>query len=761
MRPVLETLLCRRYPDLFRQTELPMTETCMCWGFTHHDGWFAIIDALAETISEIDPEAEATQVKEKFGTLRFYCDATSDPADEAITAAEHFSGRVCEESGALGRMTVSGGWVRTMSAEKIARLQAQPGLEHRKPEPETVADLDEGDGRLQLRLEERLQLTPATAIESLTRRHPGAFARTRVLHFPPRFYDLLDVALRLICDPKSRHKLPDRIGIDRVSWNRLDGLLIVPSFISIRRYAEAVVAAQVAAQAAAADSMADADALTPNPAADAGMDNDADSHTGDTAQAEPRATAKTAAGINAAITDALRGIGFAVDESSEASSAALDATYLDPKAGTASPDMAGAEPGAASADPEPNAAGATGPDAGASNPEMAGAARPLSADPSGPDGSAAAQDGYSVDPDNATADQRERAAKLAKELAGRILAVTSFVTAMSLRMDPETGSCGPVDAQGRLIMPEPAGPQAPDLLDRTRQVGAILSQFDRGMDYRPHVFCKALIKPSLEVREHVARSIRAGTTKVLLPHIYSRPSRNFPIPGFDQARHQIAFALAEQHGWHIALPVEMGQFFMGRRSRPTTGRIDRFVYDQASERRFDIDPPFTLLPARDHRIFELNPASQAVFQHIQLHAEATDEALLDDAHFAASSWLANPVLKTGLAQDLNAGRLKGKEAFLAHAILWTAQALPMAQDHAPGSFDPAAHEADAARIYGWAIETDHDGELYLRANHIENHPEIKSQNGLGRSTAIVWYDLTIGWARTRSRYYKLIGEPRR
>ena len=766
MRPVLETLLCHRYPDLFRQTELPMTQTCMCWGFTHQDGWFAIIDALAETIAEIDPTAEARQVKEKLGTLRFYCDSALEAVDDAIVAAEEFSGRVCEETGALGRLISLDGWLQTRSAEKIAQLDARPGSERRRPNPETDADLEDVPGsQRRPTLEARLQMTTATAIESLKRRHPRTFAQTKQMAFPARFYDLIDVAAGLISNPLygPRHSDQPRIAIDRVSWNRLDGLRIDPSFISIRRYAKAAVAAEAAAQAAAPDLRADTNASE-------AAENDATAHTRSDRGADPKAVA----GINAAVTDALRGIGFAFDEPNEDASTNRSATDRNaiaaaPRAGAAgsdratNPDVGASDPDTAGADPD--TAGAD-PDTAGADPDTAGVGRSLSADPSSPDepaaeGNGSPADQNTADQDEAAADARERVSKLTKELAGQIQAVISFVTAMSLRMDPETGSCGPVDAQGRLILPEHAGPKAPDLLDHTRQVSAILTQFDRGWDYRPHVFCKNRIRPSLEVREHIAGSIRAGTTKVLLPRIYRRPSRRFPIPGFDQARYQIVFALAEQHGWHIALPVEMGQFFMGRGSRPTTLWIDRFFYDQPTERRFDTEPPFTLLPAQDNRIFELNAASQAVFQHIQLHPEATDEALLDDARFAASSWLAEPALKTGLAQDLNAGRLKGKEAFLAHAILWTAQTLPPVQSRAPAGFDPALHEDKAPRIYGWSIEKGRDGELYLRADHIENHPEIGSQEGLRRSTNLVWYDLQSGWARTRSRYYRLIGEQRR
>ena len=64
--------LLKTYPNLYRQHTLPMQQTCMCWGFECGDGWFTIIDNLSKRITEINPDVEAFQVKEKFGGLRFY-----------------------------------------------------------------------------------------------------------------------------------------------------------------------------------------------------------------------------------------------------------------------------------------------------------------------------------------------------------------------------------------------------------------------------------------------------------------------------------------------------------------------------------------------------------------------------------------------------------------------------------------------------------------------------------------------------------------
>ncbi len=51
MREALQNLLYARYPHLYRQKNLPMSQTCMCWGFSCDDGWFVIIDSLSKQSS--------------------------------------------------------------------------------------------------------------------------------------------------------------------------------------------------------------------------------------------------------------------------------------------------------------------------------------------------------------------------------------------------------------------------------------------------------------------------------------------------------------------------------------------------------------------------------------------------------------------------------------------------------------------------------------------------------------------------------------
>lgn len=134
MTDELEDKLCKRFN--FYRRELPMTESLMCFGFSHGDGWFNIIWELSEKIEEIinkynptDKQAldllidyplfNVTQVKEKFGTLRFYYEMRLDVPEahdeimKVIDEAELKSAKTCERCGKPGTQTESG-WIKTL-----------------------------------------------------------------------------------------------------------------------------------------------------------------------------------------------------------------------------------------------------------------------------------------------------------------------------------------------------------------------------------------------------------------------------------------------------------------------------------------------------------------------------------------------------------------------------------------------------------------------------------------------------------------------
>ena len=69
-----------RFPILFQERKKSMQETCMCWGIECPKGWWHILDQICTVLEFHNMEFKekhgiaivADQVKEKFGTLRFY-----------------------------------------------------------------------------------------------------------------------------------------------------------------------------------------------------------------------------------------------------------------------------------------------------------------------------------------------------------------------------------------------------------------------------------------------------------------------------------------------------------------------------------------------------------------------------------------------------------------------------------------------------------------------------------------------------------------
>ncbi len=173
MRDELDKQLCAKYPKIFKNRYADMRTTAMCWGFEHGDGWYNIIDMMCANIQshvnhtrrqrhdalvwnralsratrgdfstysrlkswqqkcidealadpepqlkivpEACPQVVASQVKEKFGTLRFYYSGGDETVDGIERMAESMSAVTCETCGAPGK-TRSGGWIQTLCDE--------------------------------------------------------------------------------------------------------------------------------------------------------------------------------------------------------------------------------------------------------------------------------------------------------------------------------------------------------------------------------------------------------------------------------------------------------------------------------------------------------------------------------------------------------------------------------------------------------------------------------------------------------------------
>lgn len=172
MSPELDKKLCEKYPKIF--TNRHKSEVPMSFGFEIGDGWYELIDNLcfaleytytsSAPISEEDgkrlgvkpikfkasdnpiyfygiksPQVVADQVKEKYGTLRFYYSLEFDehtaelaekyPEIERINNgyanfirgivhfAEIASSKICEISGEKGEMHIRNGWFKVLNKE--------------------------------------------------------------------------------------------------------------------------------------------------------------------------------------------------------------------------------------------------------------------------------------------------------------------------------------------------------------------------------------------------------------------------------------------------------------------------------------------------------------------------------------------------------------------------------------------------------------------------------------------------------------------
>lgn len=80
------------------------------------EGWKPLVEKLVGDIIKIDPDVEVTQVKEKFGGLRFYVSGANDQVYDLIEQAEAVSLKICEECGTGVTVTTKpvNGWILTL-----------------------------------------------------------------------------------------------------------------------------------------------------------------------------------------------------------------------------------------------------------------------------------------------------------------------------------------------------------------------------------------------------------------------------------------------------------------------------------------------------------------------------------------------------------------------------------------------------------------------------------------------------------------------
>jgi len=87
------------------------------------EGWFPIIKELIEDLILLGWNKEITQVKEKFGGLRFYINGGTDEIHDRIVEAERKSYTICEITGKPGELRKDIGWFRTLCDEEYIKIK--------------------------------------------------------------------------------------------------------------------------------------------------------------------------------------------------------------------------------------------------------------------------------------------------------------------------------------------------------------------------------------------------------------------------------------------------------------------------------------------------------------------------------------------------------------------------------------------------------------------------------------------------------------
>lgn len=115
--------LIQRYPALLALRS-PERTSFMAFGF---DGWAGLIDGLCATLVDHGSSASVSQIKEKFGGLRFHAAPVDEHEEGAIDFAEEASFRVCEITGHPGQLyRFADGRLKTVCAEIAAQSGAVP-----------------------------------------------------------------------------------------------------------------------------------------------------------------------------------------------------------------------------------------------------------------------------------------------------------------------------------------------------------------------------------------------------------------------------------------------------------------------------------------------------------------------------------------------------------------------------------------------------------------------------------------------------------
>ena len=113
----------------------------MHFGMECGDGWYDLLDDLLSKLDYLSKNSGVQvitdQIKEKFGTLRFYYSTVvkndlnldiivSKIVDDVVSVAERQSAHVCEKTGKDGVLCSRMGWLATLCKEEAQKVGYAP-----------------------------------------------------------------------------------------------------------------------------------------------------------------------------------------------------------------------------------------------------------------------------------------------------------------------------------------------------------------------------------------------------------------------------------------------------------------------------------------------------------------------------------------------------------------------------------------------------------------------------------------------------------
>lgn len=119
MNQILIKKLYDEFPELFKDKDSGPQETCLYFGIETDDGWYKLIRNLCHKIYKCCNKNNyeiptVIQVKEKYGSLRFYINSGDEKIYNIIDKYENKSFKICEICGKRGRQGRRGWWIKTL-----------------------------------------------------------------------------------------------------------------------------------------------------------------------------------------------------------------------------------------------------------------------------------------------------------------------------------------------------------------------------------------------------------------------------------------------------------------------------------------------------------------------------------------------------------------------------------------------------------------------------------------------------------------------